>query len=90
MATLLPRHQTEPLLCNQFRAGDPVASKILVEDVARLPIFRIDFTAPMTTRAVQFEKTKQLYDKSLVDGDAVPSLNFVDSELQASAPGRCS
>jgi len=55
--------------------------KILVEDVARLPVRCIDFTTPATKRAAQLDKAKQLCEKSLAGNDAEDALQFVEAEL---------
>jgi Eco57I restriction-modification methylase/restriction endonuclease TaqI-like protein len=65
---------------NLERAAFP---KINVQDAANLPIRSIDFTTPATNRAAQFEKAKELYEKSLAQGDATNALSFVEAELQA-------
>jgi type I restriction-modification system DNA methylase subunit len=55
--------------------------KILVEDVARLPVRCIDFTTPATKREAQLDKAKQLCEKSLAGNDAEDALQFVEAEL---------
>ena len=56
--------------------------KILVEDVARLPIRFIDFARPATKRAAQLESGKESCEKSAVAKDAKNTLQFVEAELK--------
>ena len=50
-------------------------------DAMSLP--RIEFTTPAAKRATQLANGKQLYEKSLADGAAPNTLDFVEAELEA-------
>ena len=56
--------------------------KILVEDVARLPIRCIDFATSTTKRTAQLESGKESCEKSVVAKDAKNALQFAEAELK--------
>jgi hypothetical protein len=57
--------------------------KVLIKDAKTFPIRHIEFTTPEKSRASLFAKSKQLYQRSVSDGNPDGVLAFVTDQLAA-------